>query len=808
MAIDLASLDVASRLMPGVKANESGDTPDDQVQPGDGGKSRGAYQVSAGALEDVNKAFGTKYTAADLDKPAVNKDVAQKYLTLQVQRFGPRAGLEAYNAGPTRVAAGDVPPSSVDYAARALNVGGAGNMDALGADAAQFKQMMGTPDSSWLAPLISNLNANRTAEKAELEGVQRGQEADYQTDRARVKTAYDAADRDDTTPWTQKPPPPETLQAFGSAGAIFAAIASAFTRTPAISAMNGMAAAINARRSGDQKAYEDAYKAWQDNTKLAIDRQKMASEKLTEALELMKTDSAHGFAQAKQIMQEHGDDRGLLLLEAGQLQHLGEANDARTRAAMNMAINYQKILHPTAKPQILTDPGTKDDQGNPVQYIWNQGVTGPGQFTTLTGEPYTPKGAQKVGTPTQTKSPTLNQEQAKAVEEAVAGGTDRAKAIRQVTGAEDKEARQALRDTEKDRHTAWLEDFQSRKFTSDSERQAAVEAERQRHNAALEGFADKRLELGRYDKPALVQTVDDKGFPTTKFAQEDKSTGQWVTADETRTPIQNVKGVIKAGDDVGPDDPSVHTTAQMIGTYRLPGLTSYVIARQPKFSAAVNEELTKSYPGYRPSEYAARNAAARTFAAGPVGNQIQSVNTAVAHLGTAMELASALYNGDIQAVNRLKQEFKEQFGQDAPTNFNLARQIVGQEIVKAIVLGGGGVTERQDAQSHIDSAESPEQLQGAATTAKSLLAGQLRSAKKRYEGSVGATDFEDRFLLPETRKELQLLPPTKDGEQQGGAAGVGKAVNTEGHTIILDPARNLYKNPDTGMYWDGAKWIP
>ena len=629
--------------------------------------------------------------------------------------------------------------------------------------------------------------------------MERDQEEDRKADSARVKQAFDATSKDDTTPWTQQPPPPETLQAFASVGSIFAAIASAFTRTPAISAMNGMAAAINARRDGNQKAYDEAYKVWQDNTKLAIDRQKLASDRLTQALELMRTDSADGFARAKQIMVEHGDERGLIMLEAGMYQQLDQANQARDRAALNTALQYEKLIHPALKSELFVGPDGKplimqsDSQGN---IKWLNGDLTPAKPPT--GAP------TKVGTPS-TSRETLTNEEAKAVEEKVAKGEPRDQAIEEVKGDKAKAERQAARDAEKDRHTAWLEDFQSRKFANDTERQAAVEAERQRHNAALEGFAEKRLELGRYDKPALVQTVDENGMPATKFAQEDKTTGQWVTADENRTPIQNVKGVVKAGDDVGPDDPAVHVTAKMIGTYRMPGLTSYVVARQPKFAAAVNQELEKQYPDYRPSEYGARNAAARTFAAGPVGNQIQSINTAVAHIGTAMELASALYNGDVQAVNRLRQEFKEQFGQEAPTNFNLARQIVGQEIVKAIVLGGGGVTERQDAQSHIDTAESPEQLQGAARTAKSLLAGQLRSAEKRYEGSVGGTDFKERFLLPETLKELQLLPPTTESAPQSDAGG--KATNDQGHTIVLDPARGLYKNPDTGLYWDGRQWV-
>ena len=341
MALDLTSQDVADRLMPGVRYAESGDVPAADVPATNRGRDVGPYQISPGALEDVNKAFGTNYTMADRADEAKGRDIARKYLTLQVHRFGPRVGLEAYNAGPTRVAAGDVPQSSADYAARVLNIGGAGNIDQLMTDFPKFKAMLGTPDSSWLAPTMASLQASGVAERAELEGIEREQSGLRKRDVESVekaRTEFDAASKADTTPWNKPPPERDALQGFASAGSIFAAIASMFTRTPAISAMNGMAAAINARREGNEKAYNEAYKVWQDNTKLAIDRQKIASDRLNQALELMKTDSADGFARARQVMLEHGDERGLVMLQAGMYKELYDANDARNRTVANIAL--------------------------------------------------------------------------------------------------------------------------------------------------------------------------------------------------------------------------------------------------------------------------------------------------------------------------------------------------------------------------------------------------------------------------------------------------------------------------------------
>lgn len=49
---------------------------------------------------------------------------------------------------------------------------------------------------------------------------------------------------------------------------------------------------------------------------------------------------------------------------------------------------------------------------------------------------------------------------------------------------------------------------------------------------------------GDYEKPQLVETDDGKGGTNRVLAQQDKKTGQWVTADEKRTPIDGSNMVI------------------------------------------------------------------------------------------------------------------------------------------------------------------------------------------------------------------------------------------------------------------------
>ena len=68
----------------------------------------------------------------------------------------------------------------------------------------------------------------------------------YEDQKKRLQTIDDKSTA--TPPWTQPPPTNDPLKMFSSAAGLFALAAAAFTRTPAISAMNGLAAAIQGRQ--------------------------------------------------------------------------------------------------------------------------------------------------------------------------------------------------------------------------------------------------------------------------------------------------------------------------------------------------------------------------------------------------------------------------------------------------------------------------------------------------------------------------------------------------------------------------------
>jgi hypothetical protein len=163
---------------------------------------------------------------------------------------------------------------------------------------------------------------------------------------------------------------------------------------------------------------------------------------------------------------------------------------------------------------------------------------------------------------------------------------------------------------------------------------------------------------------------------------------------------------------------------------------------------ATAEELTQFSANYNRT-----NKSVSAFGTGKQGDLLRSFNVGISHLNTLGGLVGALGNGDAQAINRFGNAYSQQAGVPAPTNFDAAKAIVGDEIIKAIVGGGGALADRENAQKEINRANSPQQLMGVIQTYKDLMAGQLRGLKKQYGDNTGRQDF-DTHLSPEALAEL------------------------------------------------------
>ncbi len=243
-------------------------------------------------------------------------------------------------------------------------------------------------------------------------------------------------------------------------------------------------------------------------------------------------------------------------------------------------------------------------------------------------------------------------------------------------------------------------------------------------------------------KPDIVQQSDTKS-PAAEAQQER------ISEQEAKAKRDAVVAAI--------DPAYIDNQAKAIATYRVaPGTMSY---RYPEISSAIMAKVYAQNPNYDAKQFTGANRAVTAFDTGTQGNQVRSFNTGIAHLNTLEGLVSALGNGNVKAINSAANTIKDQFGVAAPANFEAAKNIVGDEIIKAVVGGGGALADRENAQNQISRASSPAQLQGVINTYKTLMAGQLVSLQKQYENATKLNDFGDK-LLPETKKELSGLSGT------------------------------------------------
>jgi hypothetical protein len=203
----------------------------------------------------------------------------------------------------------------------------------------------------------------------------------------------------------------------------------------------------------------------------------------------------------------------------------------------------------------------------------------------------------------------------------------------------------------------------------------------------------------------------------------------------------------------------------------------------------------KINPDYNEGDYKAAYHAKQAWVSGHQADQVRFTNNALEHLNTLKGMADALNNKDTVLYNKLANALAKQTGNAAVTNFDTARQLVGQEVVKAIVPGAGGEKEREAAANAFATSGAPGQILGAANTYIPLLATQVHGMQQQYNSSnpvyvkdPSKSDFA-RFLTAGTRSVTGIQPPAGKpsnwglADQGAGGATVPNPVAQTGGVI-------------------------
>ena len=167
-------------------------------------------------------------------------------------------------------------------------------------------------------------------------------------------------------------------------------------------------------------------------------------------------------------------------------------------------------------------------------------------------------------------------------------------------------------------------------------------------------------------------------------------------------------------------------------------------------------------------DYNAANKAISAFGTGKQGDIVRSFNVAYSHINLVSDLAKALDNGDVKKINALSQDYQEQFGSPAPTNFDAAKRILADEITKAVIGSAGALVDREGTADTVSRAGSFNQIEGGLGTFKGLILGQVGGIERQYEHATKRNDF-DKALDPDVAKDFKKYKANKIGKSNDSA---------------------------------------
>lgn len=183
-------------------------------------------------------------------------------------------------------------------------------------------------------------------------------QSDIATDKAAVHRAQEGIEPVDIRPWNadkeREKYSTDIFQAFGSPAFIATMLASAFTKTPMVNALNAGGAALTAIKEKNDQSYDRAYEAFKTNADLAIKRHNIQRQAYEDAIKRLGVDRDAGMAELNVLTSKFGDEKSKALLEGGYIKELIDYQNSMTNAYRSMAaampqIEQAKSKHDAAK---------------------------------------------------------------------------------------------------------------------------------------------------------------------------------------------------------------------------------------------------------------------------------------------------------------------------------------------------------------------------------------------------------------------------------------------------------------------------
>jgi hypothetical protein len=298
------------------------------------------------------------------------------------------------------------------------------------------------------------------------------------------------------------------------------------------------------------------------------------------------------------------------------------------------------------------------------------------------------------------------------------------------------------------------------------------------------------------------------------FKEQDEQRAQrgerWVTTDGTMTPIEgNVRKVSPTNQ---ASSEALDASAEQIAHYNAPPLSGFAMARGQ--GPEIMKRIKEINPDYNAQKYQVAQRVRNDFASGAqTAKAIDATNTVVHHLSVFDDLGKALGNHDVNAINRVINYAQAELGHPEVTDFNTAKGIIADEVIKA-VTGSGAVFDREEMQRQLTSARSPEQLKHQADDIRRLMAGRLGAYYQRWHSVPLPDDEFTAKLEPETIEGVRGYAPSNlkkalgEGEKDAGPSGAASSQGAPQGGASVPAAADFQRlgahelrDPATGKYY-------
>jgi len=208
-------------------------------------------------------------------------------------------------------------------------------------------------------------------------------------------------------------------------------------------------------------------------------------------------------------------------------------------------------------------------------------------------------------------------------------------------------------------------------------------------------------------------------------------------------------------------------------------------------------------PDYDATNYADKNKTVAQYTPGGTeGKSLSAFNVALNHGDELMRNVQGLQNGDVQALNKVKNVLGSNFGATGPGAVALAAHLYSAEVQKTVINNGGTADERDQVQDAFKNINTPAQFQKAVDTANNLLVGKLQVSRQNWEthvmqGQASPTAFEDKFMSPTAKRVASSNPAYQEQFPAQPAAAATPQTNAAGWTLHKDASGNTaYVSPD------------